>query len=253
MRELRRLHEAGELSSAAQRYFAPQKPVEELYDCDADPHELSNIAGDPNFAAVLKRLRERHLAWVRDTKDVGLIPEPVIAQLEKEVGSPYAILRSEGGDALAERIARVAELASSGAGAAAELSQLLKDSHPAVRYWAATGLGNIGIAAENTAAEIVREYLSDPSPAVSIAAARALCRMNQPAPAVSVLARHLLDGEQWEQLQAAIVLDEIDAQAKPVMGEMKRALDPNVAKNKYVVRVINRAMNEQLGTDNQVK
>ena len=49
-----------------------------------------------------------------------------------------------------------------------------------------------------------------------------------------------------------IVLDEINAQAAPVLDQMKSALDSKIAKNKYVVRVVNRALNEELGTANIV-
>ena len=52
-----------------------------------------------------------------------------------------------------------------------------------------------------------------------------------------------------------IVLDEIDEQARPVIESMRQALTPRpdlYAKGKYVVRVINRALNQLEGTDNQV-
>ncbi len=39
--------------------LAEQHPGEELYDTLQDPHELTNLIGDPAVAAVLRRLRER--------------------------------------------------------------------------------------------------------------------------------------------------------------------------------------------------
>ena len=69
MRELRRLHDAGQLTAKAEYYFSPTKPVEELYDCDTDPHEVNNLAGDPEYADILKRMRDVHLRWVsRDSR-----------------------------------------------------------------------------------------------------------------------------------------------------------------------------------------
>src|SRR5690606_22999567 len=91
MRELRRLYEAGELTAAASRYFAPTKPVEELYDCQADPHEIHNLADDPAYADVLERMRKAHRAWVLETRDLGLIPEPIIAERREQFGSEYEI------------------------------------------------------------------------------------------------------------------------------------------------------------------
>ena len=73
--------------------------------------------------------------------------------------------------------------------------------------------------------------------------------------AVPVLARELTDGGQWVRLNAAIVLDEIDADAAPALEAMKGALTPRkdlLWNGKYTVRVINRALNELLGTSNTV-
>ncbi|WDQ18257.1 hypothetical protein [Rhodopirellula sp. P2] len=66
----------------------------------------------------------------------------------------------------------------------------------------------------------------------------------------------MADGAQWERLQAAIVLDEIDEKALPVINSMQEALEPRqefYADGKYTVRVINRALNELNGTNHTVK
>jgi len=243
MKELRTLHEAGKLKPNAEKFFSPTKPNEELYDCQADPYELNNLANDPKFASHLRRLRAAHLKWVKDTKDIGLIAEPIIIELEKKVGSRYEILRQENGDALAKQLAEAAVLASSGPSALPDLTKLLADPHPAVRYWGATGLGNLGEKARPSQAHLTRA-LEDKSPGVQIAASRALCHLGAPGKALPVLENLLINGAEWEQLQAAIVLDEIDDQAKPSEPEMKKALSPKVAKNKYVIRVIKRALAE---------
>ena len=52
-------------------------------------------------------------------------------------------------------------------------------------------------------------------------------------------------------LAAAIVLDEMDEQAKPAIPALKKALVNQP--NKYIVRVANRALNELLGTNNVVR
>jgi uncharacterized sulfatase len=254
MSELRRLHLVGELTPEAEYYFSHTKPVEELYDTVADPHELHNLADNRPFDRVLHRMREAHLQWVRDTKDLGLIAEPIIAEREREIGHRYGILRQEGGDDLSRRVAETAVLASGGPTALNELTAALSDEDSAVRYWAATGIGNIGVDAA-AMADDVRSLLSDASPVVRVAAARALCRMQQPEDALPVLARILEDGEQWERLHAAIVLDEIDEQARPVIDAMQAALEPRAelyANGKYTVRVINRALNQLEGTERGV-
>ena len=254
MGELRRLHLSGDLTPEAEYFFSPIKPVEELYDTVADPHELHNLADNPAFDRVLHGMREAHLQWVRDTKDLGLIAEPIIAEREQEIGHRYGILRQEDGDDLSRRVAETAVLASNGPSALNELAVALSDDDSAVRYWAATGIGNIGVDAVATANDL-RALLSDPSPVVQVAAARALCRMQQPDDALPVLAQVLNEGEQWERLHAAIVLDECDGQARPVIDSMHAALEPRpglYANGKYTVRVINRALNQLEGTDRSV-
>ncbi len=255
MSELRRLHEKGQLPPEAEYYFSATKPVEELYDCQADPHEVNNLAADPKYADVLKQMRAAHRAWVLETRDTGLIPEPILVNRSKEVGSEYEVLRQAGGDQYNKRLATVATLASEGESALPKLIQAMKDEDEAVRYWAATGIGNIGQPAREEAAGIARATLKDESSAVRTAAARALCRMGMPEEALPVLVNEMTTGQQWERLQAAIVLDEIDEQARPVIEEMKQGLEYQKGFNsngKYRVRVTNRALNELQGTNNKV-
>jgi arylsulfatase A-like enzyme len=62
--------EAESNSAAAEvlrRYHA--RPGEELYDLAADPHELHNLAGDPQAAPVLGTLRTRLEAWLQAQGD----------------------------------------------------------------------------------------------------------------------------------------------------------------------------------------
>ena len=78
MRELRRLHEAGELNEHQRLFFRDRKPVEEFYDTLADPHEIRNLVADPTFQPQLQRMRVALDVWARETEDLGLIPEPIL-------------------------------------------------------------------------------------------------------------------------------------------------------------------------------
>ena len=82
LQDLRRLHAEGKLNADQEQWFAPTKPLEELYDVEADPHELNNLAGDPAYADTLARLRKAHLDWMAATGDTGLIPEPELDALK---------------------------------------------------------------------------------------------------------------------------------------------------------------------------
>lgn len=255
MRDLRTLHDAGKLESAANYYFSDTKPVEELYDTQQDPHELDNLADDFQHQETLTRLRGVHIQWVQDTRDLGLIAEPILIERQALLGNQYDILRKTDDVTLVKRIGRTALLASSGAGALDELTDALKDKDAAVRYWAATGLGNIDVAAKGVAPQLREMLENEPSSVVRTAAARALCMFGQPQHALPTLVRELHQGAQWERLHAAIVLDQIDQQAMPVISELHKALEPRpdlYANGKYVVRVINRALNQLENTSRSV-
>ena len=254
MMDLRRLHEEGKLGPVADFFFSPTKPTEELYDTWSDPHEISNLAADPGHASILRRMRNAHKDWVKETRDTGLIPEPVLVEKEQVAGNRYEILAGAD-DGFSNDLAEIAFLASEGTSALPQLVQALAHRESAVRYWGATGLGNIGPDASSEAGA-VRALLEDESSVVRTAAARALCRMQMPGDALPVLVNVLKNGEQWERLHAAIVLDEIDEMARPVTPAMHEALAPRndlYANGKYVVRVINRALNQLEGTNRTVE
>jgi len=248
MKEIRRVAKAGKLSVAAKLFMAPAKPAEELYDLDNDPHEINNLAAEKKYAAKLKELRETHAQWVRDTGDLGLLPEAEIEIREKGAGARFNILK--GKNELNAQLGNVAAMASAGVYALPSMLQAMRHPDAAVRYWAATGVGNIGPEAANARQPMIKA-LKDISPSVRIAAARALAKLGDVKSALPVLEAELKSEHQWGRLAAAIVLDEMDGQAKPAIPALKKALVNQP--NKYIVRVANRALNELLGTDNVVR
>lgn len=72
---MRRLHAEGKLNADQRRFMAPQRAPEELYDLQADPFELNNLAGDPRHRATLDHLRGVLAAWLKDTRDESAAPE----------------------------------------------------------------------------------------------------------------------------------------------------------------------------------
>ena len=106
MQEMRRLRAEGKLKGAEMQYFEPTKPVEELYDTLADPHEVVNLATDPKHRATVERLRRELFAWMKDVGDFGLIPECEFDEM-KRPGDRYEVTAAPGvsatprGDAVA--------------------------------------------------------------------------------------------------------------------------------------------------------
>ena len=75
MQEIHRLSKAGELNEDQWQFTRQTKPKEELYDTQNDPHEIRNLAANPEYADKLAELRSVHERWKRDTGDLGHIPE----------------------------------------------------------------------------------------------------------------------------------------------------------------------------------
>ena len=86
MQEMRRLNAEGKLKGPQKQYFEETKPVEELYDTLSDPHEVNNLAGNPKYKKVLERMRKAHKKWVKETGDIGLIPEPEFDEMKRPGG-----------------------------------------------------------------------------------------------------------------------------------------------------------------------
>lgn len=75
MEEMNRLAAQGRLEGAAALWFRSVRDPEELYDTDADPHEVRNLASDPAHAATLGRMRAELDRWLATSADLGLQPE----------------------------------------------------------------------------------------------------------------------------------------------------------------------------------
>jgi arylsulfatase A-like enzyme len=63
------LRGTGRLTPAQTNIFLVPRPIEELYDCAADPFETSNLAGNPAYAATLDELRRALTGWQKETGD----------------------------------------------------------------------------------------------------------------------------------------------------------------------------------------
>jgi len=126
----------------------------------------------------------------------------------------------------------------------------LDDPEPSVRYWAAIGLGNLSKAALVFSDKLI-EKLKDDSPVVRVAVARALCKQGNAEKGLPVLIDELQSKEEWVRLASALVLDEIDAAARPAIPALSTALEDK--ENKYVVRVANNVLNVLNSTANRVR
>jgi uncharacterized sulfatase len=258
LQSMRKLFADGKLEGPPSQFFRATKPAEELYDTETDPHELVNLADAPEHRATLERLRRRHEAWMRETLDLGLIPEP---DLHARCGTkaPYVVVRQPDSPFPLERIRQAAVVAQKGREALAELVRLLDESDPAVRYWGATGAATLFKAGphmtssgrlrsessplppaeRDVAVAALRKQLADDSPTVRIAAARALLQGRDDSPALETLTRELSSEHDWVRHHAALGLADLGPRAVPARELLERAL---ADKNEYVVWVATAAL-----------
>jgi N-sulfoglucosamine sulfohydrolase len=221
-KELRRLHAQGKLEGDTRWLMEPCKPPEELYDTEADPHEIRNLAASPEHAEILQRLRGALQDWIVEVRDTGLLPEPDLARRSGDA-SPY-VMTGDSHRFPVERIRDAAELVGRGPAELPNLQQLLADPDSAVRYWAAVGLTALGPDAA-PAAGALRQALGDASPVVRIAAAEALLGLDPPRDAaVNVLRDALLTADSRLQLHAVTVFIALGEMARPAIDTLKSAL-----------------------------
>jgi len=221
MQVWRRLAEEGKLKGHAARYFRPTKPVEELYDIQADPHEVSNLAGDPKHAPALERLREACTHWMRNSGDLGLLPEYELAR-RAEGTTPWEIRLNPAKNPVA-RLQEAAGVANAMDPAGRDrLVALLGDDDPAIRWWGAVGLVALGKEAA-PAEDALRQAVKDKSPNVRVAAAEAMANLGHTADALAVLEPALGHESEFIRLRAMNVLDRMDDAARPLLQAMKDA------------------------------
>lgn len=240
MRVWQRLADEGMLTGAQAVFMTATKPTEELYDTEADPWEVNNLAGRDELRDVLERFRGELRRWQIEIQDLGFLPEP---DLRTRFGdaSPYDTVRREPKRYPLDRIARAADLANrlDGKERSADLAALLKDADPAVRYWGTVGFGWTDHPG-NRDDFPPRALLNDPVESVRVAAADATCRACGVAPdCLATLATALKDSKnEWGRLQALQVLDRLGTAARP-FAELILAAEQD--SNDYVKRVANHA------------
>jgi arylsulfatase A-like enzyme len=76
---LKQLKAEGKLNATQALFAAPAKPIEELYDLAADPHEVNNLAASPAHEPRLVAMRKLVDDWVVATGDQGAVMEDPVA------------------------------------------------------------------------------------------------------------------------------------------------------------------------------
>lgn len=210
--------------SAAQWHFAgPTRPIEELYDCVADPDNLNNLAGDEASRATLGRMRGALRRHVLTEFDTGYLPEAMLWERLGKAASLWEVARGAGLD-----LGRVVEAAERvGMASESELIEGFGDSDSAVRYWAAVGLNAQG-ALSGKAVDALKGALKDKSSSVRLEAAYALCRHDEMEAGLGVLIKGLKLDNLAGALHAARAIEMLGpkraAAAREAMADLDRRM-----------------------------
>lgn len=76
--DLKRAKAEGILTLYQEAHWFGVRPEEELYDMEADPHQMNNLAINPEFESVLEEHRNVLENWIKETDDKGQYPESAI-------------------------------------------------------------------------------------------------------------------------------------------------------------------------------
>lgn len=257
-RELRRLHESGELEGPERLYWRETKPLEELYDLPADPHELRNLAESEEHAPVLERMRKALDQWMTETVDLGFVPEMELAawlrdgpkRAPEKARTPYVLPESVDGekrafgrsvsewvddlnaeDALL-RLRAIKSLGVAGAEMTSVFTALLEDWDSAMVHWAAVMLGLCGEEAPD-ALRALRKTLGHEAASARLGAAQALCMLGRPSEALPAA----LDALQHENAIVRLYAIRIVEAVGPEVDEAREALEQAAASKNFRERI----------------
>jgi uncharacterized sulfatase len=261
MQVWQRLSYEGKLSGPAAQFMAMRKPIEELYDTEADPWEVNNLADDVKYHDVRHRLRGELYNWMLEIRDLGFMPEPDMRTRFGDV-APYDAVRARPASYPLKEMIDLANLATTARTTAAEVAPNVAsvadifetllargDTDPAMRYWAVVGLGDLD-ARQPVSDELIQSLVLDPheAPSVRLAAADVYFQSDKSgdddAAVLDVLIELLGDENQWVRVMAANVLGRLDRRAASRTGAMRAALENPNEKNQYVVRVMTHTLSE---------
>lgn len=159
--EWRTLYHDGKLNETQRQFFEP-KPAEALFDLASDPHEVVNLAEQPEHRERLLKMRRRLNERLAQMPDLSFLTEAVV--VSEAIVNPVAFGQRNQAQIL--RLIEAANLALLPLDEATPaIMEALNDEDPWVRYWAV-------VAATSHAGKVpsltarVRELLMDIEPLV---------------------------------------------------------------------------------------
>jgi N-sulfoglucosamine sulfohydrolase len=205
--------------------FFTRKPVEELYDMNADPDNVVNLADKPEYRQTLETMRGKLREWQLSIHDSALLPE---AERERRATENkktiYEMVRDPKlYDLPAYLDAADLALAANPANRP-RLLPYLRSADSGLRYWGTVGFLLLG-KADNETQMALEGVLNDPSGEVSAMAAWVLIQSGHPDKAQKALA-DLIQKRTPATLMALNILDWSHTDLTPYIAAID-SLNPN--------------------------
>lgn len=242
----RSLFDQGKTNAEQSIFWNEMKSSEELYDLQSDPDEVHNLAGKPEHATTLAKMRQAQESLALRIRDTDFLPEGEIHS-RSEGSTPYDIAHDDKAYPL-ERIMATAGAASSlKAEDVPALKKAMSDPDSAVRYWATMGLRMRGKEATATSHGELTKALHDSSSYVQTAAAWALGRNGNEDDLKQALPL-LLNMADWNKYNVFTVMAALNAigdlgkKAAPIADQLKnlptQGAAPDGRFKEYVPRLL---------------
>ncbi|MDG1892714.1 MAG: sulfatase [Verrucomicrobiota bacterium] len=172
--EWKEMYFAGKLNKIQSAFFIP-KPVEMLFDLQADPYETHNLASDGANQVLLHTMRKRLVEKMQSIHDLSLYPESHMAKHALQDGVAYGRTHA---DEIRE-LQQVCDLALKPFDEAEPaLRRTLKSSSALERYWALNVCSIFGKKADALAGP-ASSLLTDKDPLVQLRSAEFLGLIDQ--------------------------------------------------------------------------
>jgi N-sulfoglucosamine sulfohydrolase len=213
-------HREGKTNAVTGRFFGT-KPMEELYDTDADPDNINNLISEPKYASDVKRLSQALDHWQVEKFDSGLMPESEVVKRSEDCGKTiYEMVRDPSLYDLRAYQAAAAMALEANPKNLPAIYENLKADDSGVRYWAVVGCFNLQ---ENTAIDMdkMKACLNDESDHVQAMAAWILYRAGDRKSAQACWNR-LLAESSYASLKVLNIIDWIGDGAEAHVEAMKK-------------------------------
>ncbi len=200
LRNWEKLYKEGKLNDVQSAYWQT-KPYEELYDIHKDPHNITNLAEDPEYAERLLKMREATNSWLENSKAVDVLPEPLMQQINKDTVI-YDYIRMNDFPLL--KIQEAARLsARAGKKDFTRLYKMTQDKNPVIAFWAIKSMAQYGEELKSSGKlEEFKEQLSHPESYIRMITANVLLDIGEK-PGLKELIRNTLDSDnEFDRLEA---------------------------------------------------